>query len=160
MISSSGKWGLYDEMKNKYLLAITGLVSEVMISLITYPFESIKNNMQMNNWRPFFLEVCNNYPHKTLYRAYSKTLTVFFPLNDHLKNKNLSSFMSSVISAIVGVILIHPFEYWRTVQIYDKEKRGKELFYNIRNNFTIKMIPKAYKVFHYNYYELCHTLLL
>jgi hypothetical protein len=109
------KYTLYKEL-NKHCdnLVFNGFLSGIITSLITHPIDYLKVHKQM------FAQHDYNF-----YRGYSKTFlkigigsSMFFPLNDMFK-KRYDVFTASLLSAVISTLVMHPFDYMKTRQIYN-----------------------------------------
>lgn len=137
VISTSSKYALYKQFEyyfgnDIYLKPLYGIVSGVCVSLITHPIDSIKVNMQMDN---------KDIGQKSLrffYNGYSKSLSkaaisgpLFFPMSDYFSTKLNSRFYGSLTAATLATIIMHPIDYLKTIQMYDKTNKPKLTLYSL-----------------------------
>lgn len=133
IISMSFKWAFYkrlggnDSKKNSLFTNIkNGVVSGLTVSIITHPLDFNKIYLQMKN--PGLL-LLKKEGFMRLYKGYSKTFCKVFvgsctylPLNDYFSNKFNNGFYGAVITSFISTLIIHPFDYLKTIHIYDNLK--------------------------------------
>lgn len=115
-----------------------GIISSVSVSVATHPMDWVRVQLQMNQSKNY-VNLIREHGLLVLYRGYSKTLTkatiggsLFFPIRDHthdflerdfgemLTPKSLS-FLSSLTSAVGSTMLMQPFDYLKTRQLYGND---------------------------------------
>ena len=139
-----------EDQKNKslitYLFNVSNSISAgVITSIITHPIEYLKINKQMNN---------HDINIKHIYRGYTKTLSkvviggsTFFPLYDLVKSYNYNPTISGLISAIISTIIMQPFDYLKTRNIYGINHNISHI---IRSPEHIKEILLLFRGLHLN----------
>lgn len=140
VISTTCKYSLYKWFNNQQFKysnkIIDGAASGLLVSLMTHPMDAIRVQYQMNNWKNFNLSFQN------LYRGYSKAFmktfvasSLFFPLYDYGNMLFNHPIKSALFSAIVSTVITHPFDYYKTMNIYNSDvyKNQRKQLNNIKN---------------------------
>jgi hypothetical protein len=118
VFSTSAKYALYRaiDIDNK---VAKGVVSGVLVSLVTHPIDVVKIHWQM---RTSVLGQGAG----IMYRGYSKTLgkvtvgsALFFPMYDVIRESiTKNPVVASLLTATISTLIIHPIDYLRTRHVY------------------------------------------
>lgn len=110
-----------------YKKIANGIGSGVLSTVATHPFDCVKVHLQMNQLDTLASDINSNGCRRVLYRGYTKTLSkvvlgsaLFFPLYDTFYTRTSSPVASSLGSAIISTLIIHPVDYLKTRQIYNQ----------------------------------------
>lgn len=103
---------------------VHGAIAGFIASLVTHPIQVLKIYNQMNQSLITELRI---FGPRILYRGYSKTLikttlsaSLYFPLYDIYYAQTHRVDLAAIASAATSCLIIHPFDYFRTRQIYNK----------------------------------------
>lgn len=104
---------------------LVGGMAGVLGSLMTHPFDVVKIHLQMRIPISEFRKELRRLGPSLLYRAYSKTLCksivgsmMFYPLYDTFSERMESRSLAAFCSAIISTVVMQPFDYAKTRNIY------------------------------------------
>jgi hypothetical protein len=136
VLSTSSKFTLYEKIKqvrktsNSNVLdnSINGVISGLVGSLITHPFDVWKNFTQRNeNYWTHLKNTSGSVTHLVksgLYPGYTGSIgknialySALFPLNDFFKSKFDSIFISAPLTTLTVSLIVQPFDYYKVVKI-------------------------------------------
>ena len=124
-VSTTSKFGIYQYLNSRNGdHRGHGAMAGFITSLVTHPIQVLKIYNQMNQ---SLIKEFRIFGLRLMYRGYSKTLikttlsaSLYFPLYDAYYAQTHRLDLSAIGSAITSCLIIHPFDYFRTRQIYNK----------------------------------------
>lgn len=126
IFSTSSKYVLYRYIDNNQFTTnkfFNGMTAGLISSLFTHPMDIVKIHMQMNKK---FIPEFKKEGLTIFYRGYSKSFakimlssSLYFPLYDTFNNYYKNTLYSSIGSAVITTLIIHPVDYLKTRHIYN-----------------------------------------
>jgi len=131
IISYSSKYILYQKIKNLTIKNdillnnfINGILSGIIVNLLTHPIDVWRNFVQLNKNYMLHLRTVKYSLKNGFYIGFMNSIyknlilnMLLFPLNDYFKYKFNSLYISSILTTIVISIIVQPFDYYKTIKI-------------------------------------------
>lgn len=134
-LSTSTKFTIYQVIKKKrqtynadiFNNSLNGMISGLVGSFITHPFDAWKNFRQRNESYSLHLNnqtTFKNLVAKGFYPGFSGTIgknislyATLFPLNDFYKSKFDSVYISAPLTTLTISLFVQPFDYYKVVKM-------------------------------------------